>query len=274
MLDSIVVMGNSQITEQAIRFATANSVDIIHTDQNGHIIAVTNSFSNKKARLRLLQYKAYNETMQRLGIAKLICKRKLEAQESYLKNRRSIQFTERHVFRDYIEQLDDAKTVNELLGIEGAAANFYFNKLNSFSLFSRRTRRPATDIINALMNLTYSLVQQRVSSTLVGKGFDLQIGYLHSISGQRPSLALDFLELFRSQADAFVVTATNRKEFTIKDFDMIESNKGLYLSREAFARFLKKFNESLVPELEIDKEANWLRGLLLESFVGFEEAEL
>lgn len=119
-------------------------------------------------------------------------------------------------------------------------------------------------MVNALLNLTYSLVLHRVCCALVGRGLDIQIGFLHSYNTRRPSLGLDLLELFRTQADAFVVTATNRKEFKAKDFCVDASTQGMQLNKEAFMRYLEKFNENLVPKLEIEKEVNDFCKMLFE----------
>jgi CRISPR-associated protein Cas1 len=263
-LASIVVMGNSQVTEQALRFAASNNISIVHADRTGHIVALTNSFSERGSELRMLQYRVYFDEGKRLAVAKHLAGRKLETQESFLKQRRALQFKERHVFKAYYEQLEACTSINQVLGVEGEAARYYFNKLNSFSSFYRRSRRPARDVVNALLNLTYSLMLHRICSALVSKGLDIQIGFLHAYNTRRPSLGLDVLELFRAQADAFVVTLTNRKEFTIDDFELNGSDRGLYLSRQAFKKFMAKFSEGLEPELAIEKEVQRFYTLLAE----------
>jgi len=264
-LDSIVIMGNSQITEQALRFAVTNDVSIVHANQSGQIIALTHAFSERGSRLRMLQYLVYSDGEKRLRIAKHYCIRKLDAQEAFLKQRRSLPFAQRHVFRDYREQVKACASVNQVLGVEGDAARFYFDKLSSFSLFRHRSRRPATDVMNALLNLAYSLVLHRICSALIGKGLDAQIGFLHAHNDRRPSLGLDLLEPYRARVDAFVVTITNRKEFNADDFHADESTGGMYLGRQAFARFLSKFNESLDLEREIATEVQRLCSLLVET---------
>ena len=263
-LSSIVIMGSSQITEQAVKFAADSGIDIIHANRNGRIYAITNAFSDKGPIIKMTQYAVYLDTAKRLRVAKHVVKRKLEAQERYLKHRRVLPFGERHAYRSFMRQLELCETVNQVLGVEGSAAQFYYKKLNLFSLFTKRSKRPAADMINALMNLTYSMILHRICCALVGKSLDIQIGYLHAHTGRRPSLALDLLELFRPQADAFVITMTNRKEFTEKDFVPGEDGSGLYLSKQAFNRYLKKLNDHLMPELEIEKEAAKLTALLLE----------
>jgi len=266
-LDSIVVMGYSQVTEQALRLAARGGVDIIHSTNKGQTIAITSSFSSKGTLLRMQQYKAYFDESKRLTIAKYICGRKLEAQEQYLKQRRAIPFKDRHVFKQEIIQLADCTSVNQVLGVEGHAANYYFKRLKTFSSFTKRSKRPAIDIINALMNLSYSLILHRICGIAVSYGFDTQVGFLHSLNDRRPSLALDLLELFRAQADAFVVTITNRQEFTRKDFIQEGGKGGFLLSQSAFSRFIQKFTDQLLQELEIDREVSRLRSLLLEGEV-------
>jgi CRISPR-associated protein Cas1 len=91
----------------------------------------------------------------------------------------------------------------------------------------------------------------------------VQIGFLHALKSGRPSLALDVLELFRTQADAFVVTLTNRSEFSAKDFESIESGE-FYLTKAGLKRFLMKFGENAVDDFAIERACREFLRLLMD----------
>ncbi len=144
--------------------------------------------------------------------------------------------------------------LSELLGIEGAAANAYFDALggmikNDGFIFEARVRRPPTDPVNALLSLAYALLANECSSALEGVGLDPQVGYLHRDRPGRASLALDLLEEFRSPwADRFVLTLLNRKEVQSSDF-VTEATGAVRLKDDARKMFLSKWQERKLKEV-------------------------
>lgn len=78
-----------------------------------------------------------------------------------------------------------AHSLASLRGLEGAAAASYFEGLKAVvpaSLgFSSRNRRPPKDPFNALLSLTYTLVQAETAIALWGAGLDPYVGYYHAL---------------------------------------------------------------------------------------------
>lgn len=264
-LASIVIMGNSQITEQALRFSARNNISIVHADRSGRAAAYTSTFSENDCSLRLLQYSLYSDASARLGIAKEICRCKLNAQKNYLMKRQALHADKRSLFESFFADLEKCSTINQVLGVEGQAAHFYFLQLGSFSSFKGRSRRPAKDVFNSLLNLTYSMILHHLCSVLLSKGFDVSLGFLHSYKNGRPSLGLDVLELFRSEADSFVVNITNRKEFSSSDFLCDAESGGMYLTSGSFRKYLEKYSKAFEDSLPIEEKCTWLHSLLQKS---------
>jgi CRISPR-associated protein Cas1 len=252
-LDGIIIMGNSQITEQALRFCAQCHLGIVHAEKNGKIVAFTYSFSEKDSSLRLTQYEAYSNQDTRLVIALDICRKKLLAQKDYLLERRILHMDDRQTFDKYINMLNCCVTINQVLGVEGQAAKLYFQLLSKFSEFSTRSRRPALDNFNTLLNLTYSMILHRICAILLAKGLDISVGFLHAFKNGRPSLGLDVLEQFRPRADAFVVNLINRREFSARDFQVDEVTGGYSLTKDAFKKYLGKFQNTFENNLAIDE---------------------
>jgi CRISPR-associated protein Cas1 len=256
-ISDILIMGNVQITAQAMRFLTSNNVNITHANKAGRLYGFTNNFNETRCTLRLLQYKAFSDEQVRLDFAKEICKGKISEQLLMLRHSRrefSRHYTQR--ISRLFESVDSCVSVNHVLGTEGRAAKIYFDAVSRMSSFSHRSRRPATDPFNALLNLTYSLVLNRITSVLATKGFDVCIGFLHSIKNGRPSLSLDLLEYFRPRVDKFVIKITNLKEFSEKDFVVDETSGGYYLSNKSFSRFMTKYEKAFSINGDIESLAN------------------
>lgn len=124
-------------------------------------------------------------------------------------------------------QVMTADSVTEVYGIEGDAAARYFSAFETmlsqsvraeFS-FPGRTRRPATDPLNAALNFAYGLLLADLVRAVVTCGLDPHAGFLHSSGRNKPALALDLAEEFRAPvADSVVIGAFNNGELRASSF--------------------------------------------------------
>ena len=102
-----------------------------------------------------------------------------------------------------VSRLADADTVNHVRGIEGDAARTYFGAVaqvvsKSDIGFSKRTRRPPRDPVNAMLGFCYGLLVTEVIGAVESVGLDYQMGFFHRPRSGRPSLALDLAEELRA----------------------------------------------------------------------------
>ena len=151
-----------------------------------------------------------------------------------------------------IEQPDSSRMhgLGSLLGCEGAGSAAYFAVLGQIIKcgwphgFCKRTRRPPTDPVNAMLSYGYVILTSQVASILAGVGFDPYIGYLHSSRYGKPALALDLMEEFRPViVDSVVLSLLNNRQLESKDFTL-ELN--CYQMTDATRRlFLQKFEERM-----------------------------
>jgi CRISPR-associated protein Cas1 len=133
-----------------------------------------------------------------------------------------------------------ANEVASLRGIEGEAAAAYFAAFRhlvrvedaAFS-FGGRSRRPALNRMNALLNFAYALLGHDCRSALEAVGLDPQVGLLHADRPGRASLALDLVEEFRPViADRLALSLVNRGQLRAGDFE-IEAAGGVTLREDA-----------------------------------------
>lgn len=137
-----------------------------------------------------------------------------------------------------------------LLGCEGAGSAAYFGcfgrlvKCDWPHGFTRRTRRPPTDPVNALLSYGYTILAAQVASAIASVGFDPYIGYLHSSRYGKPALALDLLEEFRPIiVDSVVLSLFNNRQLEAKDF---QKELNTFRMTDATRRlFLQKFEERM-----------------------------
>ncbi|KQR87937.1 type I-C CRISPR-associated endonuclease Cas1c [Sphingomonas sp. Leaf343] len=146
--------------------------------------------------------------------------------------------------------------IASLRGIEGEAALCYFSGFNGLIrvpdpalMFGGRSRRPALDRINALLNFLYALLGHDCRSALESVGLDPQVGLLHADRPGRASLALDLIEEFRPViADRLALSLVNRRQLGASDF-VIDEGGAITLTDPARRTVLEAWTERKKEEL-------------------------
>ncbi len=146
-------------------------------------------------------------------------------------------------------KIQTCETMDELRGIEGAAAREYFDHfedtLRDGWEMDRRTIRPPEDHTNSLLSLTYSFLRHEAESAIRQVNLDPYVGVFHTERHGRPALALDLMEEFRRGfADPFVARLVNRRTITHEQFTT--ENR---LSDDAFDRYLSKYDSYMDESL-------------------------
>jgi CRISPR-associated protein Cas1 len=128
-----------------------------------------------------------------------------------------------------IRRLEFASHIDQVRGIEGAAARAYFEVFDSMVRHDRdafapkgRSRRPPLDRMNALLSYLYAVLLADCVAAVTGAGLDPNVGFLHSDRPGKPSLALDLMEEFRPVADRLALTLVNRRQVGRDDFSIRE----------------------------------------------------
>lgn len=160
------------------------------------------------------------------------------------------------------KQLDKAKDLEALRGLEGQAAYLYFSAFDQLLLsqkedfsMTERNRRPPLDRINALLSFLYTLLMHEVVAALESIGLDPQAGFLHRDRPGRASLALDLMEELRPHfADRLAVTLINRNQISSSGF-IIKENGAVVMDdktrKEVLLAWQKRKHEEIIhPYLE------------------------
>jgi len=96
-----------------------------------------------------------------------------------------------------------------LRALEGQAAKLYFSCINAHLpfryQFAGRSRHPALDMVNAMLNYVYGILYGHIESALIKVGLDPYIGLFHRDEYNRPVLTYDVIEPFRPWADWTVI---------------------------------------------------------------------
>jgi CRISP-associated protein Cas1 len=260
LMGSIVIFGGALVSCSIMQECAKRGIALILLDMNGRFEARVEGSQNGNILLRQAQHKVYDAKEIALEIAKSMVAGKLHNSRYVLLRgaRDSVDLEiEQHLraaskrLANILVQVKEADTINTLMGYEGEAAKHYFTHLNLVVrseckpafLMNGRSKRPATDRINALLSLAYALLRNDCRSALEAVGLDPQLGFLHTVRPGRASLALDLMEEFRAiMADRLVLSLINRMQIQENDVEA-QAGGGFRLTNKARKAFIIAYQE-------------------------------
>ncbi len=237
-LESVCTFGpRITLTAPVLDLCWEHGVSVNYLSEGGHLQARMTGVADTSVTLRRTHYRAADIPEKCAAIARQIIAGKIQnSRNSLLRARReTANVEEGAALETVIDKLgrqvrdlgrlsaDDLRregALDLLRGSEGLAAQQYFSVF-SFALkqqresfaFTTRSRRPPRDRINCLLSFTYALVRHDCIAALTAVGLDPFVGFLHTERPNRPALALDLMEEFRSWvADRLALTLINRRQ--------------------------------------------------------------
>ena len=126
--------------------------------------------------------------------------------------------------------LAGARTLDEIMGIEGACSNAYFDALSACVpadvTFDGNSRRPPRDLPNAALSYGYAILLSECVGALHTAGLESSLGIAHAPTDKRPSLALDLMEQFRPLLVDQTVMALLRTRKLRPEHGVVEAEAG------------------------------------------------
>jgi CRISPR-associated protein Cas1 len=163
-----------------------------------------------------------------------------------------------------------------LRGMEGSAGRAYFGCLSTLMpekyRFQGRSKRPAQDPFNAVLNYGYGILYSRVEKACILAGLDPYAGFMHTDNYNKKSLVFDLIEPFRIFAEQPTVHLFTGRKIKDEYFDAQENavslnGKGKPVVVEAVNTFLEepvRYRRRNVKRKHIiQHEAHRLANLLL-----------
>jgi CRISPR-associated protein Cas1 len=253
-IERVVVVGEVTLTMSAIHALLENQIDVCLLSYYGRFRGRLSGEWSKNAPLRIAQHRAAGDPAQALALAQQFVAGKLTNLRTGLlraNRKRDDPEIERAIaqLKRAIASAETATDLDALRGVEGAGSAAYFGVFERLILadgfaFPRRSRRPPSDPVNALLSFGYALLTADVSTAVNLVGLDPYVGFLHVAVYGRPALALDLMEEFRPLVvDSVVLRMLNNREITPDDFENeLESYR---LTDAARKRFLTQYEARL-----------------------------
>ena len=258
-LQNIVTFSYAGATPALMGACAEREIGLTFCSPYGKFLARTSGVRNGNVLLRREQYRIADNEEKSVIIARNMIFGKLFNSRWCLER----------ALRDHIDRVDEtilassisalktdvteirtSDSLNSIMGIEGAGATSYFRAFDQMILrdkdsffFSKRSRRPPLDKVNAMLSFAYSLLVSDCASALESVGLDAYVGFLHQDRPGRKSLSLDIMEELRPcYADRFVITVINNRIMRPDDFTQTD-NGAVEMTDSGRKTFLKSWQE-------------------------------
>ena len=290
---SIVCMGRVSCSPQLLGACGRSGIAITFMTEHGRFLAAVNGFTPGNVLLRREQYRRADDPVATATIARSCIIGKLANYRTVLRRAVRDQVTSEGTQRlekmatridMRLRTLRTDLDVDQLRGVEGDASADYFDVFNDLItsqkqdfVFTKRTRRPPLDNINAMLSFLYSMLTNDLRSACESAGLDAAVGFLHRDRPGRPGLALDLMEELRPiLVDRVVLSLINRLQVRAGGF-VEEPGGGIRMDestrKELVAAYQKRKQEEithpflkekmtlgLVPLIQARLMARFLRG--------------
>jgi len=223
-IDEIYLLGKIDLDSYSMAFIAHNNI-LLHFFSHfqafrGNFFPSTSNSVNKSGFVLLQQLRAFDDEVHRLYIAKQVTRGHFINGANNCKKYK-VEFD----VGQYLENLDKAKNIGEVMASEGAYQKNYYQAWNSIIKnqrtfkFTKRSKRPPTDKINCLISYVNTRIYNIVLSEIYKTELDPRIGFLHEPNYRALSLHLDIAEIFKPIiGDNIIFWLVNNGEITAKSF--------------------------------------------------------
>lgn len=277
-VSQLVLCGNVSISPSALHLLSEKGVPIVHLSLGHWFYGITHGFGLRNAYDRAAQFSKAADELFCLQLAKSMITAKANNQRTLLRrNGKNVPENDLSAMASLIKQISTVESLEQLLGIEGMIARFYFQNFHtmlkprsqetwSFDAFSRN-RRPPKDPVNSLLSFGYAILAKECAVALSTVGLDPHWGFYHQPRHGRPALALDLMEEFRALiVDSSVLTCINNGMVSSSDFEQTQNGCMLNSSgRKAFLKAYEARMDYLATHPIFDYKCSWRRILAIQA---------
>jgi len=221
---TIVLHKGTKISSDAALLAIQNQIDVVFADKSGNTQGrIWSHQFGSISDIRLQQLKYVKSAGGQAFMKKIILER-VDQQLHLLKTIAHDRPSTKPAIEDASETMRDHRHAIEMLETDTRNPNGFFGPLRGLEgntvhaflrctgsllpeqyRFEKRSKRPAKDMFNCLLNYLYGILYSQVEQALIQAGIDPYLGIMHRNQYNRPVLAFDMIERYRIWAEAVVI---------------------------------------------------------------------
>lgn len=267
VIDSINIYSNVAFTTDFFAFANQHRLRVTIFDQYARCVGrFYGETSRKDASVLLKQVSIYQNEPEQVRLAKAIL---IAAMANIRDNLRyySYKYSDNKSlsqsavdFTEHIRDLNQCKTIQELMLTEAKARNHYYSFFDAILFgedfaFEKRTKRPPRNPVNAMISFGNTLLYNRIATEIQKTSLNIQIGILHAAGRRNESLNLDLAELFKPVIVDRTIFKLINKRMIQADAHFETKKDGAVLLNDAGKRiFLAEFDKKLYSKHQYEKE--------------------
>lgn len=260
-IKSIVLSKGAKISSDAVLLAIENEIDIVFVNSSGQ--PKGRVWSHKYGSISSIRKNQvlFSQSSQNGEWVRSIILAKIEHQKDLVKKlMRDRPAKKEFMEASYIQMEKFSQKIAEmnltplapnkdiLRAYEGNASKEYFGVLSKIVppkyRFAKRSRQPAEDMFNCILNYLYGCLYQRVEAALIIAGIDPYLGVFHRDEYNRPVLVYDIIEQYRIWADAVALQLCFRRLIE-PTFFSISKNNAYWLEYPGKKIVVQAFNDYL-----------------------------
>lgn len=167
-------------------------------------------------------------------------------------------------FGQIIAELNRSKDTESLMLIEARARQLYYSMFNEIMheedfMFTKRTRRPPRDALNAMISFGNTYLYNRIATEIRKSTLDIRIGFIHATTSRSQSLNLDIADLFKPLiVDRAIFTLVNKHMINANDhFEhvKVDDEDGIYLNKEGKRIFIQQLDQKIYQKQTVKGES-------------------
>lgn len=258
---TIMIFGEVTMNKRLLEFISSNEIILHFFNYYGYYVGSFYPRTHYNSGFMILkQCEHYMEYPKRVELARKFVEGSIEnmlKNLNYYHHRKGGLEQKIDSIEKHLQEIREAKRIEELMAIEGNSKEEYYNAFNLIIKdedynYTGRQRRPPKTKLNTLISFGNSLLYVTVLSEIYKTHLDPRIGFLHSSNDRRFTLNLDVAEIFKPIiVDRIIFTITNKKMLDEKCF--IKELEGVYLNEKGREIFITQYEDKLKQTIQVTK---------------------
>lgn len=255
-VDQLNFYNNVTISSNVLKALAQHRIKVSFFDHYGTMVGtyLPDSFE-KDAKIFLKQVAVYNDEKKRLHLAKRMEIASLHNMRSNLKyyKKKGTNHLDKNIdfLSNCLKEINEGKSVNELLLIEARARMIYYQSFNEIIHmeefhFYKRSKQPPLDAINALISFGNTLLYNEFLRVIQMTSLSPKIGIVHATNQRSYSLHLDFADVLKPViVDRVIFSLINCHQIKYSEHFEGMENGAVLLNKSGKRIFLQEFQNKM-----------------------------